>query len=179
MFGLKINQIGCLGIIVTVLLGAVAVYLVASSGGSDSAKAPESADLPSSPTPSTSEPVESAITDISGSWTLKVDVTETNGVCVGEENDPEYEEQLTIVQTGKTVNVSGVEGAASAWPGTFDGKTLVFAGEKTDGSGITKASFSLEYDAVSKTFSGSESWSWSGSSGECSKGASTASASRG
>ncbi len=51
--------------------------------------------------------------------------------------------------------VKGIAGAADAWKGSLDGKTLSFAGKKADGSGITEAVFCLEYDAATKTLAGS------------------------
>ena len=48
---------------------------------------------------------------------MTVDVIKTDGVCVGEENDPPYEEALTIVHEGNQVEVSGIDGPAEPWNG--------------------------------------------------------------
>lgn len=111
---------------------------------------------------------------LSGAWTLTVKVTKTSGVCVGEENDPAFEETIEIVQTGGAVVVTGGSDAIKEpWTGTFDGTTLIIVGERKSGSGITKLTYTLDYNPIIDTLLGAESWSWSGGSGTCPNGLSS------
>jgi len=155
-------------------------------GTSGSGLAPEAATVPPVQLDSEPEPANGTAVDpspdplsvvtISGAWRMNVAVTEFSGVC-GEEAP--YVEHITITQTGSSLTVSGIAGSIGDYSGTFDGQRAVFAGTKLDDGGATTATFSLDYDAATNTMSGSEDWSWSGSSGTCPTGGSWVSASLG
>ena len=115
----KSNQIAILFFAGLVLL--LAVYFIGFAGGDDSTTTPGAGDLGtlSSETaaPGAEESSGVAALDLSGSWIMTVDVIKTDGVCVGEENDPPYEKALTIVHEGNQVEVSGIDGPAEPWNG--------------------------------------------------------------
>ena len=77
------------------------------------------------------------------------------------------------------VSVTGIAGQIEPeWKGSFDGKELTFEGTKDDDDGTTKAKFKLVYNSEGDTLKGSETWSWSGDSGVCPFGGSSADAVR-
>ena len=125
------------------------------------------------------EKPQGELPDIDGVWSLTVDVDATSGACSGEEDEGPYVESIKIEVTGQDVSVTGIQGQIEpAWTGSFNGKELTFEGTKDDDGGTTKAKFRLVFNIETDTFAGSETWSWSGDSGVCPFGGSSARAVR-
>jgi hypothetical protein len=136
-------------------------------------------------TPATPAPVPPAPTstspagpNLSGNWTLRVDVTRASGACADEEDDPVYTETVSIAQSGTTITVTGIDGATGPWQGSIQGNQVTFSGTKRDGSGNTSAVFNLTYNPATGGMTGTEAWTWTGNSGTCPNGASSVVATR-
>ncbi len=114
---------------------------------------------------------------LEGTWDIEVTVTETSGVCAGEENEPAYVHTVTITRTGDTTfEVTGMGNPGEAWAGSLAGDQLVFQGERDEDGGVTRALFTMTAHGDG-TLTGTEKWSWeSTSDGSCPDGVSVAEA---
>ena len=97
--------------------------------------------------------------DVGGRWLMTIDVTETSGVCVGEEKeDGEGEvEKITITQDGDSIEVTGFTSAVP-WKGAIAGTAVTFGGDSSHDGGVTTSTFRLRLER--DRLVGSEDWSW-------------------
>ena len=125
-----------------------------------------------SETDSTTDPGDGS--DFEGFWTLTVQVTETSGVCAGEENeDPSIREAL-ITQEGSVITATAIwtdESGSVSLTGTRTGDQIRFGGSYAEDGGTTNALYTLTIGEG--TLDGSEVWSWVGPGGTCPSGLST------
>ncbi len=166
----------------------VVLALLLSVGGDDDADDPDgrvqapTAESTAAPGGSTATPAAAATQpsgdaaasdgppDIEGVWEFIVDVTETSGVCAGEEDEPPGIENVTIRrQPDGTYAVTGLEGEAGIpWRGGWDRNEFIINGEREEDGGTTVAEFTLTFE--DGAFRGTERWGWSGAEGECPSG---------
>ena len=139
-----------------------------SSGGTGSGGGASATDTPAPTDDDGSSSDGGEVPDIEGVWEFIVDVTETSGVCAGEEDESPQIENVTIRrQADGTYEVTGLEGESGiAWRGGWDGDEFVFNGERDEDGGITVAEFTITYN--DGMLRGTEDWSWSSAAeGEC------------
>jgi len=121
---------------------------------------------------------EPAALDVSGEWSFVIDVTETSGVCAGEEDENVEPRLVTIRQEGDALTVTGLNAGHPPWKGVISGSTVTFGGARDEDQGTTRASFTLTFDVETGTFTGAEAWSWEGQGQSCPTGASEVTAVR-
>lgn len=112
--------------------------------------------------------------DFEGFWTLTVDVTETSGVCVGEEDEPPSIRETLITQDGAEITATAIwtdESGSVSLTGTRTGNQITFGGSYAEDGGTTSAFYTLRIGEG--TLNGSEVWSWSGPGLGCPTGLST------
>jgi hypothetical protein len=112
--------------------------------------------------------------DFEGFWTLTVDVTETSGVCVGEEDDPPSVREALITQEGAAITATAIwtdESGSVSLTGTRTGDQITFGGSYAEDGGTTSALYTLRIGEG--TLNGTEVWSWTGTGGTCPTGLST------
>jgi len=133
-----------------------------TSGGSTATEAPTASD-----SGGTSSNGDADAPDIEGVWEFIVNVTETSGVCAGEEDEPAGIDNVTIRRLDDgTYSVSGLGTTpASAWTGRWDGDQFVFNGEREEDGGTTVAEFFITFN--DGMLRGTEDWSWSDADGDC------------
>ena len=170
-----------------VLLLLVAALLV-NLGGADEESDGGTAAAPTSPASGTETAAGSSPTstadaatpiaddrpDIEGVWEFIVDVTETDGVCAGEEDETPGIDNITIRRVdGNTYAVTGFGSTPDdEWSGGWDGDDFIFSGERDEDEGRTEARFIMRF-TDGGALVGEEDWSWRGASGTCSDGKST------
>ncbi|MBZ0150474.1 MAG: hypothetical protein K8J09_03010 [Planctomycetes bacterium] len=116
--------------------------------------------------------------DLSGSWSLTVDVTTASGVCAGDENDPPSTDTVAVVQDGVGVELTGVQGSsANLLSGVLypprhgsDLAFLVLDGEVEEDGGTTTIHYELDVYSSGGVLhlDGTEDWFWNGSAQSCS-----------
>ena len=111
---------------------------------------------------------------IEGIWEFIVDVTEANGACAGEEDEPLSIDSVTIRRLpGGNYSVSGLgTNPDDAWNGDWQGDQFVFNGERAEDDGLTTATFFMRFEDGG-ALRGSEEWIWDSRDGSCSDGKSS------
>jgi hypothetical protein len=133
-----------------------------TSGGSTATEAPTASD-----SSGTASDPDADAPDIEGVWEFIVNVTETSGVCAGEEDESPGIDNVTIRRLDDgSYSVSGLGTTPdSEWTGRWDGDKFVFSGEREEDGGTTVAEFTMTFE--DSVFAGIEDWSWSDADGEC------------
>ena len=112
--------------------------------------------------------------DFEGFWTLTVDVSETGGICAGEELEPPSVHRVLITQEGGAITATAIwtdESGSVSLTGTRSGQQINFGGSYAEDGGTTSTLYSLTIG--DGTLNGREDWTWTGPGGTCPLSAST------
>ena len=112
-------------------------------------------------------------------WDFRIDVTETSGACLGEEDEPIAERVVTIQDLGdRRVLVTGLGDEFDTWEGTLQEGTIVLRGQKAEDGGTTTSGYVLRV-VDDRTIEGEERWSFEAPGGiRCPTGVSVVTATR-
>ncbi len=144
----------------------ILIVIVFSLSGSG-----DDAPLAGTAPPETAPPETAAAPEptIDGIWTMTIDVTVATGACRGEEGEEVTPDTVTIRQDGDTFTILGLgfPKEEQVWQGRIDGNLVTFEGKRSEDSGTTAATFTMEVDFENFTMTGREDWSWEGPGGTC------------